>query len=261
MTKPVLPAAVSLVRHFEGLYLQAYLCPAGVPTIGFGHTKGVKMGQSTTPEQADAFLAADLAEAAEVVDFFVTVPLTDAQRGALASFVFNLGAGNLRSSTLLKLLNKGDYEGAAGQFGVWVKATVGGKKKTLAGLVARREAEEALFRGLDWTAPAADQRMPQAVQPEAPKPLTKSVTAQAAAGGLGIGGVVAAVGPLLAPAMETARQVQEVADQVQQAQQQVAGAVSTLQGIASTAPTVGALVMAAGLVIVLYRLWKDRRPS
>lgn len=261
MTKPVLSTAVSLVRHFEGLYLRAYLCPAGVPTIGYGHTKGVKMGQTITAEQADAFLAADLAEAAEAVDRLVKVHLTEPQRGALASFVFNLGASNLRSSTLLKLLNRGDFEGAANQFGVWIKATVGGKKKTLAGLVARRAAEEALFRGMDWTAPSAGQRMPQAVQPEAPKPLTKSVTAQAAAGGLGIGGIVAAVGPLLAPALDAAKQVQGVADQVQQAQQQVAGAVSTVQGIASTAPTIGAAVMAGCLAIVLYRLWKDRRPG
>ncbi|WP_434616794.1 lysozyme [Azospirillum sp. B2RO_4] len=146
-TKPVCQAAVDLVKHFEGLYLNAYLCPAGVPTIGYGHTAGVKMGQTITAEQADAFLAADLTQAAGHVDALVKVALNDDQRGALSSFVFNLGAGSLQSSTLLKLLNAGDYAGAADQFGRWVYATVNGKKTKLAGLVARRAAEEALFDG------------------------------------------------------------------------------------------------------------------
>lgn len=145
-TKPVCRAAVDLVKHFEGLYLDAYLCPAGVPTIGYGHTAGVKMGQTITAEQADAFLASDLTEAAGHVDALVKVALNDDQRGALSSFVFNLGAGSLQSSTLLKLLNAGDYAGAAGQFGRWVYATVNGKPTKLAGLVARRAAEEALFQ-------------------------------------------------------------------------------------------------------------------
>ncbi len=151
--KPVCPAAIDLVKHFEGLRLKAYLCPAGVPTIGYGHTAGVKMGQTITEAQADAFLAADLAAAAADVDRLVKVPLNGDQRGALSSFVFNLGAGNLQASTLLKLLNRGDYEGAAGQFGAWVKATVkdpktgAASKVTLLGLVARRAAEKALFLG------------------------------------------------------------------------------------------------------------------
>ncbi|NUB05801.1 lysozyme [Azospirillum sp. Vi22] len=139
------PDALALVRHFEGLYLKAYLCPAGVPTIGYGHTAGVRMGQTITSLQAEVYLRADMAEAAAAVDQLVKVPLTDQQRGALASFVFNLGAGSLQSSTLLRLLNQGDYAGAAGQFGRWVFATVKGKKQVLDGLVKRRAAERALF--------------------------------------------------------------------------------------------------------------------
>ncbi|WP_042702041.1 lysozyme [Azospirillum sp. B506] len=145
-TNPVCQAAVDLVKHFEGLYLTAYLCPAGVPTIGYGHTAGVTMGETITLEQANAFLASDLAEAAGHVDALVKVPLNENQRGALSSFVFNLGAGSLESSTLLKLLNAGDYAGAAGQFGRWVYATVNGKPTKLPGLVARRAAEAALFQ-------------------------------------------------------------------------------------------------------------------
>lgn len=151
MTTPVCEEAVNLVKHFEGLYLNAYLCPAGVPTIGYGHTAGVKMGQTITTAQADDLLQADLTAAAAQVDKLVTVPLTPQQRGALASFVFNLGAGSLQSSTLLRLLNQGDYEGAAGQFGRWVYATVNGVKTQLPGLVKRRAAEADLFE--DSTAP------------------------------------------------------------------------------------------------------------
>lgn len=146
-TTPVCQAAVDLVKHFEGLYLTAYLCPAGVPTIGYGHTAGVEIGQTITAAQAEAFLSSDLTAAAAQVDKLVKVPLTPDQRGALASFVFNLGAGSLSSSTLLKLLNAGDYQGAAGQFGRWVYATVNGVKTQLPGLVSRRAAESSLFQG------------------------------------------------------------------------------------------------------------------
>ncbi|GAA4247550.1 glycoside hydrolase family protein [Azospirillum formosense] len=137
--------ALALVRHFEGLYLKAYLCPAGVPTIGYGHTAGVRMGQTITSLQAEVFLRADMADAAQDVDRLVKVPLTDRQRGALASFVFNLGAGALQSSTLLRLLNQGDCAGAAAEFPKWVYATVNGKKVRLDGLKRRRAAERALF--------------------------------------------------------------------------------------------------------------------
>jgi lysozyme len=162
ITKPVCRAAVDLVKHFEGLYRTAYLCPAGVPTIGYGHTAGVKMGQTITAEQADSFLASDLTEAAGHVDALVKVLLDDDQRGALSSFVFNLGAGSLQSSTLLKLLNAGDYAGASGQFGRWVNATVNGKVTQLPGLVARRAAEAALFSGVAASLPAEQpHQMPQ----------------------------------------------------------------------------------------------------
>ncbi|SMH56803.1 lysozyme [Azospirillum agricola] len=144
---PACQAAVDLVKHFEGLYLSAYRCPAGVATIGYGHTAGVVMGETITPAQAEAFLSADLTAAAGQVDGLVRVALTPDQRGALASFVFNLGSGSLASSTLLKLLNTGDYDGAAGQFGRWVYATVNGVHTKLPGLVARRAAESALFQG------------------------------------------------------------------------------------------------------------------
>lgn len=150
---------VDLTKHFEGLHLKAYLCPAGVPTIGFGHTKGVVLGDAITEAEADRLLAEDLDDAAADVDRLVRVKLTPGELGALASFVFNLGPGNLQVSTLLALLNAGDHAGAVGEFGKWVKASVNGRKETLPGLVKRRAAEALLFQGLDWRA-AIDAAVP-----------------------------------------------------------------------------------------------------
>lgn len=133
--------ALELIKRFEGLRLTAYKCPAGVWTIGYGHTANVLRGQRCTEIQAELWLMDDLREAEQAVDDLVKVPLTDNQRGALVSFVFNVWAGNFIASTLLKKLNAGDYAGAADEFRRWNKA--GGK--VLAGLTRRRDAEAALF--------------------------------------------------------------------------------------------------------------------
>lgn len=130
-----------LIRQFEGLRKQAYICPAGVPTIGFGRTKGVKLGQSCTEQQAQVWLAEDLEEAEADVESLVTVPLNANQHAALVSLFYNLGRTKLKSSTLLKKLNAGDYVGAAGQFKLW--RLVDGKPSN--GLVRRRAAETDLF--------------------------------------------------------------------------------------------------------------------
>jgi len=132
---------LDLIKSFEGLRLSAYKCPADVWTIGYGTTAGVKQGQTITKERADELLREDVARFEAQVLRLVKVPLTQGQFDALTSFVYNLGAGNLGNSTLLRLLNAGDYKGAAAQFDRWNKA--GGK--VLAGLVRRRAAERALF--------------------------------------------------------------------------------------------------------------------
>ncbi|MGU3389186.1 lysozyme [Sphingomonas sp. M1A8_2b] len=134
-------AGLGLVKTFEGCKLTAYLCPAGVPTIGYGRTTGVKLGQKITQAQADAWVVEEYDEFEARVRRIVKVPLTANQLGALTSFAYNLGSGALASSTLLRLLNGGDYSGAAAQFARWNKA--GGK--VLAGLTKRRAAEAALF--------------------------------------------------------------------------------------------------------------------
>lgn len=136
-------AGLDLIKQFEGLYLKAYRCPAGVPTIGYGHTAGVAMGQTITEQHADEYLRRAVRMFERAVERVVKVPLTQGQFDALVSFAFNLGAGALQSSTLLRLLNSGDYAGAADQFGRWTKA--GGR--VLPGLVRRREAERRLFEG------------------------------------------------------------------------------------------------------------------
>jgi lysozyme len=255
MTTPraALPhACLDLVKHFEGLYLNAYLCPAGVPTIGYGHTAGVTMGQTITASQAERFLEQDLAAAARDVDRLVKVPLASDRRGALASFTFNLGAGKLESSTLLKLLNKGDVDGAAEQFGAWVKATVDGKKKTLPGLVARRAAEAALFRGEDWRAAAAPQRMPQAVEvASAMKPLRESRSIKAAKIGVGASAVLTA----LEQAQPVLEQVQAASDTLRQAADLVRPAVALLPHPA----WIVAIILAVTVVYLVWRRIDDHR--
>ena len=134
-------AGLDLIKQFEGLYLKAYRCPAGVPTIGYGHTAGVAMGQTIAQQQADDYLRRDVRQFERAVARLVSVPLTQGQFDALVSFAFNLGEGALAQSTLLRLLNAGDYAGAAAQFERWNKA--GGR--VLPGLVRRRAAERALF--------------------------------------------------------------------------------------------------------------------
>lgn len=130
-----------LIKKYEGLKLTSYLCPAGVPTIGWGHTYGVKMNRTISVAEAEVLLDHDYQEAEDDVLELITVPLTDNQLGALTSFVFNLGQGALKESTLRKKLNQGDYKGAAEEFDKWVYA---GSKK-LNGLIKRRAEEKQLF--------------------------------------------------------------------------------------------------------------------
>ena len=134
---------INLIKHFEGLELESYLCPANVWTVGYGHTKTAKPGMKITTATAETLLVNDLTPFEEHVKKVVKVVITQNQFDALVSFVFNLGQGAFSRSTLLKLLNKGDYSGAADQFLRWNKA--GGK--VLAGLTRRREAERMLFLG------------------------------------------------------------------------------------------------------------------
>ena len=132
---------LDLIKHHEGLRLQAYQDSVGVWTIGYGHTAGVKAGDVCTEEQADLWLHMDLHNAEVCIEKCVAVPLTQGEFDAICSFTFNLGCGALRNSTLLRKLNASDYDGAVAEFKKWDHA--GGKQ--LAGLTKRRAAEADLF--------------------------------------------------------------------------------------------------------------------
>lgn len=137
---------LEFIAEHEGLSLVAYPDPAtgGDPwTIGHGRAHGVKPGDTCTAEQALEWLREDVREAEQAIERLVKVDLTQSQFDALVSFVFNLGAGNFGSSTLLKMLNAGNFEGAEGQFQRWDKAA----GRVMAGLTKRRHAEAALFAG------------------------------------------------------------------------------------------------------------------
>lgn len=132
---------LELIAEHEGLRLKAYRCPANVWTIGYGHTKDVRPGDTCTKQQALEYLREDCADAEAAVRVAVDVPLNQNQFDALVSFVFNVGAGAFRASTLLKLLNGGNYGAVSEQLLRWNKA----RGITLAGLTKRRMAEADLF--------------------------------------------------------------------------------------------------------------------
>lgn len=133
---------LELIKHFESLKLEAYKDVVGVWTIGWGHTgEDVYEGLVITEEQAEELLKKDLEEYERYVRGSIGTRLNDNQFSALVSFAYNLGIGNLKTSTLLKLLNKGDYFNASKEFVKWSKA--GGKRYK--GLVRRRLSERNLF--------------------------------------------------------------------------------------------------------------------
>lgn len=141
--KPYSDVGLKMTELFEGCRLEAYQDQVGVWTIGYGHTKGVVKGMKCTQEQAESWLMDDVLDACGAVMKLVKVPLTQNQYDALVDFVFNLGATKFAGSTLLKKLNAGDYVGASEEFKKWCLA--GGQKS--AGLLRRRNAEAALFKG------------------------------------------------------------------------------------------------------------------
>ncbi len=140
---------LALIKQFEGFSARPYLCPAGVPTIGYGATyypdgRRVTMQDKPVSEaDATAMLRSMLASYEAGVSRYVQVPLTQGQFDALVSFAYNLGLSALKGSTLLRLVNARDYAGAAAQFLRWNRA--GGK--VLPGLTRRREAERVMFLG------------------------------------------------------------------------------------------------------------------
>lgn len=138
-------SGLAFIRKMEGCSLQPYLDQAGVWTIGTGHTgPEVNAASTITQEEADRLLDKDTASAVATVNRLVSVPLNQNQFDALVSFVYNVGATNFKTSTLLSLVNKGEHKAVPAQFLRWNKA--GGKVS--AGLIRRRKAESRLYQGL-----------------------------------------------------------------------------------------------------------------
>lgn len=138
---------IRVIKYFEGFHSNIYLCPAGVLTIGYGSTRGKdgkklrKNAACITEAEGEELLKRDIKSAENSIKRLIKVTLNENEFSALCSFVYNLGSGNLQSSTLRSKLNREDYQGAADEFPKWRKA--GGK--VLKGLVLRREMERSLF--------------------------------------------------------------------------------------------------------------------
>lgn len=162
---------IALIKRYEGLRLKAYLCPAGVPTIGYGtirypDDRPVQMGDRISEQQAELFLIEECNAIAKQLAKLVTVSLNQNQIDALISFCYNLGCGALSCSTLLKKLNQGDYPGAAQEFSRWVNITENGVKKPLEGLIKRRAEEKRLFETV------GDEGEPTLVEPSPQEQVT-----------------------------------------------------------------------------------------
>ena len=141
---------LDLIKKWEGLYLNAYLDPVGIPTVGWGcivypNGKPVKLGDKITVQQAEEYLLFECETISGSLDPLITIDVNQNQFDALVSFTYNFGVGAFERSTLRKKLNKGDILGASQEFERWVFVTESGVKKKLLGLVKRRKDEQELF--------------------------------------------------------------------------------------------------------------------
>jgi len=145
---------LSLIKKFEGCPTKGglavpYICPAGVLTIGYGHTRTVKEHDKWTLDHASYILREEIEDEYEpYIEKLVKVPLNQNQFDALVAWIFNLGPTNFQESTLLKVLNEGKYNEVPAQMKRWNKAN----GEVLDGLVRRREAEAKMFAGEEWYA-------------------------------------------------------------------------------------------------------------
>lgn len=205
-------AGLDLIKSFEKCVLYAYddadtsnpkrFIQAGDPvrgtlTIGWGHTGTVRRGMTISQQDADFLLAQDLGWARKAVEHWVKVPLNDNQFGSLVSFVFNVGEAAFASSTLLRVLNEGDYNAVPRQMARWDKTTINGKKVQSDGLIRRRAAEIEL-----WTKPVEGEEIEANVH-AAPLPdrsPSESLTIK--------GAVVSGVGAVGTILVDAAQQIQ-----------------------------------------------------
>jgi lysozyme len=197
-------AGIAFIKRWEGVRLSAYQCSAGVWTIGVGHTAAMGnpkpvSGMRITEQEAEDILRRDLNSIERDIDAVVDVRLNQRQFDTLVSFVFNVGIGAFRKSTLLKKLNAGRYDEVPSELMKWNRA--GGK--VVQGLVNRRKAEADFWRGAP-TDQVSDGDMPQAV--DQPRKMRQSKEGNAA---LLAGGAAS-----LTAANDVARQLQETGDNI-----------------------------------------------
>lgn len=238
---PIAMVAVAEIAHSEGLRLKAYRCPAGVWTIGWGETDGVRPGDTCTKEQADRWLCDDITDRAKAVRRMCAVEPSENELGAMVSLAYNIGLEGLRKSTAMRQHNAGNRQAAARSFGLWNKARNPrtGQLEVLDGLTARRAREAALYLTPDDAADLGT--MPQAV--EAESSLARSPISAGGATAVGLGGVTA---------------VTQVADQVQEA----SGVLATVKGAAlQVADFVGippGVLLALGLIAIGFLVMQQR---
>ncbi|MBF0270308.1 MAG: lysozyme [Alphaproteobacteria bacterium] len=250
MSGKITSAALDLIRHYEAggrlipghRYLTCYLCPAGKPTIGYGHTRTMTPADvgvtKISVDEAERLLHEDVEYfSAEILDL-LTVEADDHQFSAMMCLAFNIGIAAFKTSTVLRRHNAGDFDGAAAAFSLWIKATVNGKKKTLPGLVKRRATEAEMYLRLA----GGEKNMPQAIEPAVRmRPLARSRTVIGGGTALttaaSIGGALQIVTPLIDQAGEFART------------------------LANVSPWLIVGVLAAGIAYMLWRRWDDAREN
>ncbi len=139
-------SGINLIKRFEGFSSTVYICPAGYPTIGYGHVvlDHEDFSGGVTEAEGENLLRQDVTVAEQAVLRLINVPLTDGQFDALVSFTYNLGSGALQRSSLRRVVNRNHHTDVPRQLRRWVYA--GGKR--LKGLVWRREAEARLYDGI-----------------------------------------------------------------------------------------------------------------
>lgn len=145
MRRTINPAGKAIIKLAEGLRLVAYLCPAGVWTIGYGSTKGVRKGMRITKEEAEVLLDKDLESFERDVEKLVPASTTANEFSAMVSLAYNIGVANFRGSSVLRGHVAGNRKGAAGSFALWNKARVKGVLTVLPGLTKRRAEEAKLY--------------------------------------------------------------------------------------------------------------------
>lgn len=186
---------IKFIEDFESYRGEAYLCPAGVWTIGFGSTENVKEGDTLTLAQARDRLRGELVKYESAVLSSTNGKVTQCQLDALTSFCFNVGIGGMKGSTVIKCHNRQDFQAAARAFAMWNKV----KGKPLAGLTRRRAAEAAVYLSEDVV-----EEMPQRVDAEAPM----------SASGINKAGIIAGGTAAVATVSETLRTVTDVKSSV-----------------------------------------------